>query len=266
MYTQCPHCLTVFSLDIPKLGQGRGQAVCTTCGGTFDVTATLTDKLPPEPFRLLPEHVRSKHPPRLDHAVYRPGPEVPANAGRAAQPEATQAPVEPSFTPRFVQDRRAPPARERRWPWVVMCLLLALLLAAQVAWAKRDLLIADPVVGAWLRQACASLGCELPLVRDVRRLHLVARDVQAHPSVPGALMISATIRNDAPFAQPYPVVTLILSDADGHRVAMRRLQPAEYLDDAAALRAGLAPGASAALLIEVADPGARAVAFEFGFE
>jgi len=32
------------------------------------------------------------------------------------------------------------------------------------------------------------------------------------------------------------------------------------------LRAGLAPGASAALLIEVADPGNRAVAFEFGFE
>jgi hypothetical protein len=79
-------------------------------------------------------------------------------------------------------------------------------------------------------------------------------------------MISATIRNDAAFAQPYPVVSLVLSDADGHRVAMRRLRPAEYLDDREAMRAGLAPGTSAALLIEVADPGTHAVAFEFGFE
>jgi hypothetical protein len=62
------------------------------------------------------------------------------------------------------------------------------------------------------------------------------------------------------------VVSLTLIDADGHRVAMRRLHPAEYLDDSAAIRAGLAAGASAALLFEVADPGTRAVAFEFGFE
>jgi hypothetical protein len=62
------------------------------------------------------------------------------------------------------------------------------------------------------------------------------------------------------------VVSLTLSDAEGHRLAMRRLHSSEYLDDAAALRAGLAPGASAAVLIEVADPGNRAVAFEFGFE
>jgi predicted Zn finger-like uncharacterized protein len=254
MYAQCPDCLTVFSLDAGVLAQARGHVGCATCGAHFDALATLADQLPPEPFRLLPEHAPSAHPPTLELTVYRPRTE-------------TAAPAEaPAFTPRFVHDRRAPRTRERRWPWVLVCALLALLLGAQVAWAKRDVLIADPTVGAWLRQACASLGCELPLVRDVHRLHLVARDVQAHPSVPGALMISATIRNDTPFAQPYPVVTLILSDADGRRVAMRRLHPAEYLDDLGAIRAGLAPGASAALLFEVADPGTRAVAFEFGFE
>jgi predicted Zn finger-like uncharacterized protein len=254
MYTQCPDCLTVFSLDASALAQARGQAACANCGTYSDALGTLADQLPPEPFRLLPQHLQSAHPPRLELAVYRPRAE-------SIPPAET-----PAFTPRFVQDRRVARPRERRWPWVLVCFVLALLLGAQVAWAKRDMLIADPTVGAWLRQACASLGCELPLVRDVRRLHLVARDVQAHPSVPGALMISATIRNDAPFAQPYPVVSLILSDADGRRVAMRRLHPAEYLDDVAVIRAGLAPGASAALLFEVADPGTRAVAFEFGFE
>jgi predicted Zn finger-like uncharacterized protein len=253
MYTQCPDCRTVFSLDASVLAQARGAVICGNCETLFDALDTLAEQLPPEPFRLLPGNARSEEAPRLELAVYRPREDVPPA-------------VEPAFTPRFVHDRRAPRQRPRRWPWVVICTLLALLLAAQVAWAKRDVLIADPAVGAWLRQACATLGCRLPLVRDVHRLHLVARDVQAHPSVPGALMISATIRNDAPFAQPYPVVSLILSDTEGRRVAMRRLRPSEYLDDEAALRAGLAPGASAALVIEVADPGARAVAFEFGFE
>src|SRR5690606_18392835 len=115
------------------------------------------------------------------------------------------------------------------------CALFALLLGAQLAWAKRDVLIADPTVGGWLRRGCASLGCTLPLVQDVHRLRLLARDVQAHPSVPGALMVSATIHNDAPFAQPYPIVTLVLTDAGGRRVAMRRLRPAEYLGDEAVL-------------------------------
>ncbi|HEV2540026.1 MAG TPA: zinc-ribbon and DUF3426 domain-containing protein [Frateuria sp.] len=262
MYTQCPDCLTVFSLDAGALAQARGGVICGNCEMLFDALETLTGQLPPEPFRLLPAHVRSEQAPKLELAVYRPH----ANTAAAAAPAMTAAPAEPAFTPHFVHDRRAPRRRARRWPWIVTCLLLALLLAAQVAWAKRAELVADPTLGAWLRQACAALGCELPLVRDVRQLRVVARDVQAHPSVPGALMVSATIRNDAPFAQPFPVVTLTLSDADGHRLAMRRLRPSEYLDDAAAIRAGLAPGASAALLIEVADPGARAVAFEFGFE
>lgn len=257
MYTQCPDCQTVFSLDAGVLAQARGAVICGHCETLFDALETLADQLPPEPFRVLTGNARSEQAPKLELAVYRP---------RAEVPPVVDTPAEPAITPRFVQERRAPRPRTRRWPWVLTCALLSVLLAGQLAWAKRDALIADPSAGRWLREACASLGCELPLVRDVHQLHLVARDVQAHPSVPGALMISATVRNDAPFAQPYPVVTLILSDADGRRVAMRRLRPSEYLGDGAAARAGLAPGASAALLFEVADPGTRAIGFEFGFE
>jgi hypothetical protein len=61
-------------------------------------------------------------------------------------------------------------------------------------------------------------------------------------------------------------VVLTLSNARGERVAMRRLRPRDYLDDPATRARGLAPGASAVLVLEVADPGAPAVAFEFGIE
>jgi len=289
MYTQCPECLSVFSLDAHTLAQAHGHVVCGHCDASFDSIATLTAQLPPEPFRELPINDPAYQPPRIDLVVYRPQPLPPAVIDAVLTDQ--DAVLEPAtseedfsqlvFAPRFVRQkvskqsrrsqRRADKQRkratgERHWPWVVAGLVLLLGLGAQLAWAKRDLLIRDPIVGGWLREACSQLGCELPLIAAPQQLRLLASNVQAHPSVSGALMISASVRNDAIFAQPFPVLTVTLSDAQGQRIAMRRLQPREYLDDTTILRHGLAPGASAALLLEVEDPGDKAVAFEFGFE
>jgi hypothetical protein len=212
--------------------------------------------------------------------VYRPKPDAPAVVQADVAAEKSTAPEDFSqlvFTPHFARSRRTlRPKRsrqraqrrsgEQRWPWVVVCCALALLLGTQLAWAERDTLIRNTIAGGWLRSICATLGCELPLIAAPQQLRLLDSNVQAHPSVPGALMISARVRNDAAFTQPYPVVKITLSDALGQRMAMRRLQPHEYLDDNAILQRGLAPGASAVLLFEVEDPGDKAVAFEFGFE
>lgn len=276
MYTQCPDCLTVFSLDADALAPAGGHVQCGHCEQVFDALACLVAQLPPEPFTRLAPPVIASSPPRLELAVYRPRPEPTAVLGSgAAAPAQGDDFSRLVFTPRFARGQRKARSRERaagrhagerRWPWVLVCLALTATLAAQLAWTQRNTLLADPVTGAWLRQACGTLGCRLPLVSSVDQLRLVARDVEAHPSVHGALMISATVRNDAPFAQPYPVVSLVLADAQGHRVAMRRLRPSEYLDDSESLRAGMAPGATTALVLEVEDPGNKAVAFEFGFE
>ncbi len=291
MYTQCPECLSVFSLDAQTLAQAHGLVVCGHCSTSFDSLDTLTGQLPPEPFRELPINDQAYQPPRMDLVVYRPKPLLSAvvdtavthenGASRMVADKDEEDFSQLVFAPRFVRQkvgkesrrsqRRATRQRkratgERRWPWVVAGLLLLLALGAQLAWAKRAFLIKDPVAGGWLRAACATLGCDLPLVAAPQQLRLLASNVQAHPSVSGALMISASVRNDAIFAQPFPVLTVTLSDAQGKRIAMRRLQPREYLDDTAILKQGLAPGASAALLLEVEDPGDKAVAFEFGFQ
>lgn len=285
MYTQCPECLSVFSLDAHTLAQAHGHVLCGHCGASFDSVATLTDQLPPEPFVELPVNEPAFEPPCVDLVVYHPQPEASAvvtvDDPVAPVTAATEDFSHLVFAPRFAREprrkrsprqARAQPRRtraasgERHWPWLVACVLLSSLLLAQLAWAERDALIRNSVVGGWLRSGCAVLGCELPLVAAPAQLRLLASNVQAHPSVPHALMISASVRNDADFAQPYPVLTITLSDAQGQRLAMRRLQPEEYLDDGAILRRGLAPGASAVLLLEVEDPGDKAVAFEFGFE
>ncbi len=284
MYTQCPECLSVFSLDAQTLAKAHGHVVCGHCEAGFDSLATLAEQLPPEPFAELPLNEPAFEPPLLDLVVYRPRPDPPAVVD--SNEMVTAAPRGPViedfsqlvFAPRFAREpqthsherstrrQRRPSSGERRWPWIVACLVLALLLAVQLVWAKRDDLIRQPAMGGWLRGSCAVLGCELPLVAAPQQLRLLASNVQAHPSVASALMISASVRNDATFAQPWPVLTITLSDAQGQRIAMRRLQPAEYLDDAAIMHHGLAPGGSAVLLLEVADPGDKAVAFEIGFE
>ncbi len=263
MYAQCPECLTVFSLNTETLAQARGLVVCGHCETEFDALVSLSDQLPPEPFQLLSPRTQAASP-RLDLAVYRPRPDTPAIA--EAKAEARDDIEDFSnlvIAPRFARGKER---NGRRWPWVTACVLLLSALGAQIAWAKRDVLISDPTIGAMLRQACNNMGCQLPLVQDTSQLNLLARDVQAHPSVPGALLITANLRNDATFAQPYPVVAITLSDVNGKRLAMRRLRAAEYLGDLATLQRGLAPGASTAIVLEVEDPDGKAVAFEFGFE
>ena len=284
MYTQCPECLSVFSLDAQTLAKAHGHVACGHCEASFDSIATLTEQLPPEPFIEMTVNEPAFEPPRLDLVVYRPRPDPPAVVQDEAVVAATPAADDFSqlvFAPRFAREPRAKQPRrsrkrkprrrlrssgERHWPWLVACLLLTLLLVIQLAWAERAPLVRNPTVGGWLRSSCAVLGCEVPLVAAPQQLRLLASNVQAHPSVAGALMISASVRNDAAFAQPYPILTITLSDAQGRRIAMRRLQSREYLDDSAILKHGLAPGASAVLLLELEDPGDKAVAFEFNFE
>ncbi|WP_412731058.1 DUF3426 domain-containing protein [Dyella aluminiiresistens] len=252
----------MFSLDAHTLAQAHGYVMCGHCSAGFDSLATLTEQLPPEPFQELPANEPAFTPPQLDLAVYRPHQDEPEPSLAEPLAELDEF-AQLVVTPRFARSREPGP---RHWPWVLTCLVLTLLLAAQLGWACRDVLIANPVTGHWLRSTCTVLDCRLPLVRDASKLQLLARDVQTHPTVPDALLISATVRNDADFAQPWPVVGITLYDLNGKAIAMRRLGPSEYLGDPAAQRRGLGPDATTALVFEVDDPGKRAVTFSLDFE
>ncbi|HEY4293714.1 zinc-ribbon and DUF3426 domain-containing protein [Luteibacter sp.] len=276
MYTQCPGCLTVYKLEAELLVPACGCLRCGHCDGVFNALGTLATHLPPEPFTRLAGHALDQEPPLADVAVFRPRPVFDdLMTEPAAEPaeESIHGPLaaeEPSedfsqltFTPRFAKPRR------RSWrtaAWATVCTVLVLGLGAQLGWAKRDVLIADPTVGPLIETGCAAIGCRLPLVSAPARLRLLARDVEQHPSASDGLLITASVRNDAAFAQPYPIVTIVLSDANGQRLAMRRFQPEDYVGDAATRTRGLAGGATTAMVFEVQDPGQRAVAFAFSFD
>jgi predicted Zn finger-like uncharacterized protein len=263
VYTQCPECLTVYKIAADVIGQGHGTARCGHCAATFDVLRSLAESLPDASFDQLPLHRIDSVPPQLS---------VPALRPQGAQQSLLFDPDErmrrpPSArpsTPAFAR-RSAAYAGARNWPWTLGAALLALSLLAQIGYAKRAPLLEDARLRPWFDKACETFGCRLPLRRDPARLALLSRDIRPHPSVPNGLIISASLRNDAPFTQAFPDVDIVLSDLDENRVAMRRFRPPEYLGDARTMAAGLAPGATAALVFEVADPGKNAVAFEFKF-
>lgn len=276
MYTQCPECLSVFSLGAQALVQAHGMVTCGHCGAPFDSLATLGEQLPPEPFELLPLNQQALAPPSVDDVVYRPQPPaavtVEPEPGANAAEDFSQLVFAPRFAKQRKRGRRAAKAQRprrntaRRWPWLTICAVLLLALGAQLAWIGRDNLVRDPLTGGWLRSFCAALDCRLPLVAAPKRLRLLASNVETHPNAAHALMISLSLRNQASFAQPWPVVVVTLYDAHGRQLAMRRLQPDDYLDDPDVQRNGLAPGATTALLLEVEDPGTQAVAYDFRFE
>lgn len=262
MYVQCPECLTIFKLNGADLAAAHGSVRCGHCAAVFDALRTLTPQLPPEPIERLDTHPLQHAPPQLELSVFRPNP---VQSPLFAEPVERAKARERSSLPAFAAARRRARA-PRTWPWLVGSVLLLLTLAGEIAWADRARWLDDARVRAWLDPACAKLGCALPLRHDATTLELLSRDIRPHPSVPGALIISATLRNDAAFAQAFPTVEISLSDLDEKRVAMRRFQPRDYLSDTRTIGAGLAAGASTALVFEVADPGRDAVAFEFKFE
>jgi len=265
MYTQCPECLTIYKVGANILSEGHGSARCGHCAAVFDMLRSLTEQLPGEPFQQLERRGNGDAPPQLTVPALRP-PRNPQAQVSLFDPDERQRGTPPKrpHTPAFARVHRTAP-RARSWPWTLGATALLLSLIGELAWAGRSELLDDAHARPLLDRACATLGCRLPLRHDPAQLRLLSRDIRPHPSVPNALIISATLRNDADFAQAFPAVEITLSDLDENRIAMRRFQPQEYLGDSRSLGSGMQPGATAALVFEVADPGKNAVAFEFKF-
>lgn len=152
--------------------------------------------------------------------------------------------------------------RRSRW-WAVGVVVMTLALLGQGAYAARERLIDQPAVRAMLVRACKVLGCRLPLRQDMSRISLVSRDVRPHPSVDDALMITATIANQAPYPQAYPTLSLTLSDLDNRRLAMRRFPPKSYLADPDKVEKGMPASSMVSMTFEAIDPGTEAVSYEF---
>jgi predicted Zn finger-like uncharacterized protein len=151
------------------------------------------------------------------------------------------------------------------WGVIAAALSLTFLIMAQYVWADRYHLAQ---IASWrpaLEIFCKPLNCDLPLRRDLGQVEIVEREIVRHPHIADALLVNATFINNAAFTQAYPQFQVSFSDVSGAPVAARRFQPGEYLAVSRDTNAGMAPGEQIHALLEVIDPGERAVSFQFDF-
>jgi predicted Zn finger-like uncharacterized protein len=175
---------------------------------------------------------------------------------RATAPEAIESVEDP---PVFAPPRAKPTARS----WSIAVVPLALVLVAQIVHHHRSELARHPRLGAPLMSVYEAVGLTLTPDWNLHAYGVKQWGVVMDPSAPGTLIVRASITNGAPFAQPYPLLKLVLEDRWGDQVRAREFEPAEYLDPGVAADRLLAPAQQTNATISIVDPGPDAEGFRF---
>ena len=164
-----------------------------------------------------------------------------------------------------------PKAKDKaRWPWFVLCSVLALTLLMQVTRENADALKNKiPAVAGAVDSLCASVSCrtavDLASKTENDKLKMTARDVREHPRYENTLLVNASIVNQADEDHRFPVLTLSLYNGTGEIIGRRSFEPGEYLDTSIDTESGMRPGVPIHVTLEIAGSLEEAVSFEFQF-
>ena len=153
-----------------------------------------------------------------------------------------------------------------RWYWSLFAAVLLIGLAIQGTWFYRQALLSQfPQVREPLNMMCDKIGCELEGGEPEEPIQLVSRDVRTHPRYQNALLVNASLVNSGAETTNFPTVQLGLFDNTGTAIGIRQFSPSEYLDKSINIAAGIPPGRSVHVVMELANAGDRASSFEFSF-
>lgn len=125
----------------------------------------------------------------------------------------------------------SPPAeKSARWPFTLASLLLTLSLAGQLIFHFRsELAITLPNLRPTLETFASAFGKNIPLPRHPDQVSIETSDLQSDPTHGNLLVLNATLRNRASFAQAYPHIEISLTDTQDDAIARRVFRPDEYL-------------------------------------
>jgi predicted Zn finger-like uncharacterized protein len=257
-FTRCPGCKTIFRVTPQQLAMRDGQVRCGHCHTVFDGVAGLLSLAPrmrnegddPEydEAALGPPTVTLRHAHALRPATEPEGEakrDVEVSEGTADSEPQDFAAAEAAYAARFAwQEKRTEPWLPT-WVYAASVPVLVLLLAGQALFHFRDAIAAHwPRSKPALITLCAAAGCQLRALQEINGLSIEASDLQADPAHKGLLILSATIRNRAPYSLAYPYLELTLSDVQRQTqqdvvVVRRAFAPQEYLSGAADIGSGI---------------------------
>ena len=129
------------------------------------------------------------------------------------------------------------------WTWFAAALLMMALLTAQAAYVistprllhtmpvniRAQIAANYPDLKPYLHSYCEYLQCTVGLPQFYELLSIESSDLQADPHRSGLIVLTAILRNRAPFDQAYPMLELTFTDTQDHMVARRVFTAAEYL-------------------------------------
>jgi hypothetical protein len=173
--------------------------------------------------------------------------EEPEEAGQVEPEELLAAPPRPAVPP----------------VWKILAGPLVLLLAMQLVHTYRHALARHPRIGPAIVSIYSAVGVNLQPDWDLHAYEILQWHLGSDPAMPGTLRVRASLKNVASFAQPYPLLKLVLEDRWGERVREREFEPGEYLDPTTAPDRLLAPAQQATATVSIVDPGPDAEGFRF---
>ena len=143
--------------------------------------------------------------------------------------------------------------------WTGAVIALAALAIAQSLYVFRgDIAQTWPGTRPLLESFCAPFGCRVELPRQADLIGIEVSDLQPDREHGDRLILAATLRNRAPFAQSHPHLELTLTDARDQALARRVITPQEYLGAGAALTAGIAANAEQTVQLVISASGVAA--------
>jgi hypothetical protein len=152
-----------------------------------------------------------------------------------------------------------------RFTWITLALVVAAVITLKVFEFYEIPLAEMPAV----QSAKTRLGIQDPPpalpFRDLDQIHLVSRELRSHPYRVDTLRLTVTIVNRAPETQAFPGLEVVLLDANGQPVSTLRFDPEDYLARGTPGDSGMTPQAYLPLVLDLEDPGSKAVGFELNF-
>lgn len=296
MLTTCPECHTTFRISQAQLDCRRGLVRCGRCSAVFNAYDTLLPELktlaqadaaassptesrfgPGEPFQAGSTELNAAKSPATPHTptVERTGEQAkvqPAEpqAGNSAQtasdagailsPPGDEAPESILLAELPLQ---RPTNRLSKLLWGVASAVLAVAFGLQLAYFLRaEIVHAWPQSRPLLTQACARLGCDLPLPQDLTAVRIDAASLETDPEDSARTVLSLSLSNRGAQTVAWPHLVLTLTDTRDAPIAQRPFSPAEYLDGESAVARGLAPGLEREIRLELELDGLPAYGYK----
>jgi len=242
MFTRCPKCKTVHPLTAKVLAHARGLVMCGECGRAFSALSFLFDEFPSG----------KAHAPAIDKNA---GPPIIGKVSKASRKSKEADTEEADVLTR----------EPHRLAWGMAMVILVLVTITNLGWTFREPLQQNPNINSWLKSN-GWLEVEAEgMLKDPGQVQLISRDMHSHPTRAGILVLSLTFVNLAQRPQMFPTLEITLLDGSNQPIAQRRFQPTDYLRNGADTESGLATDVFLPVLLELGDPGERAVGFEIQF-